>query len=475
MIKKVNFLILLAFILGCSPKIGPKIRYYEKDGEQWRESKIYYYPNGKKTLVQIDQYKGNSLNESLVFYEIWPNGDCKFVSKKGFYKYQNGKSQLFGDSINVPDNIIVETFDKNLNPVTYYYKDGKKIPYILGKSDGIVETIYAGDNPGVYRWKNGEKVLIRKLDQSDNEFADNLTQELNGFISPIFDISPNEKNIVIAKSKEESSHLFQYSLIDKTLTRLTNKEGEYYSRPVYSHKGDKILFLSKNLKNEKSDLCLLDIESKEITKLTNGTTYVTEAVFHPSENKIIYCGAEFLGSYSPVARKAPHDLYLYSISLDSYDNEKLTKLGAYELSSISLSQTGDSVLCKLTEKDYDGIYLMSLIDTSIIQKIEAINNPRPQIGNSFYSNPNYSENFKNISFTAPYQLYTLDLDSKECEEVWSTFGKDSQAMVIFSKFYNSNEKLIFSILKIENRQYGRNAFIKIVDLKTKEITNIEIK
>ncbi|MCK4661752.1 MAG: hypothetical protein KAT68_02715 [Bacteroidales bacterium] len=475
MIKIINFIFLFVIISSCSHRIGPKIRYYEKDGEQWSESKIYYYPEGKKKLVQVDQYKGNQLYESKVFYEIWPNGDCKFISKEGFNKYINGKSNLFNDSIAIPDNIIVETSDSNNNIETYYYMNGERVPYTLGKRDGIVETIYAGDNPGVYRWENGKKIFVRELNQSDNEIKNKIKQEQNGYISPIFDLSPDGKNIVIAISKRETSFLYQYSLTDKSLTQLTDKNGEYHSRPVYSPKGDKVIFLSKDLEKQKSDICLLDIHSKEIVKITNGETYITEAIFNPNGDRILYCGAEFLGSYSPIARKAPHDLDLYSIALDATDKQKLTNLSAYELSSISMSQSGDSILCKLTEKDFNGIYLMSLSDTTIIQKIEAVNNPRPQIGNSFYNNPVYSKDYKNISFTAPYQLYTLNLESKECEEIWSTFGKDNQAMVIFSRFFNSNDKIIFSILRIENRQYSRNAELLIVDLKTKKTTEIEIK
>lgn len=299
--------------------------------------------------------------------------------------------------------------------------------------------------------------------------------KIKGDISPIFDVSPDGKNIAISISNEGTSFIYLYSLEDKTLLQLTDNKGEYHSRPVYSPKGDKIMFLSKSLEKQESDIYLIDLISKEISKVSNGGTYITEALFNPTGDKILFCGAEYLGSYSPIARKAPHDLDIFSINIDGTEKKKLTNFSAYALSSISISQTGDSVLCKLTEKGFDGIYLMSLSDTSLIQKIEAVNNPRPQIGNSFYSNPVYSKDFKSISFTAPYQLYTLNLESKECEEAWSTFGKDNQAMAIFSRFFNSNDKLIFSILRIENRQYSRNAELIILDLNTKKTTEIKIK
>lgn len=299
--------------------------------------------------------------------------------------------------------------------------------------------------------------------------------KIKGDISPIFDLSPSGDKIVIAIMEGGTSQLYEYSLQSKSLSQLTQNKNEYYTRPVYSPKGDKIIFLSKSLQNQQSDLCLLDIESKSVTKLTKGETYITEATFGPGGDTIIYCGAGYLGSYSPVARKAPHDLDLFSIKTDGTGFKKLTNLSAYELSSLSLSLTGDTVLCKLTEKEYEGIYLLSLTDTTVRQKIEAKNNPRPQIGNAFYSNPMFAPDFRSLSFTAPYQLYTMDFANKECQEVWSTFGKDKQAMAIFARFFKTGDKLIFSILNIENRQYASNAQLLIVDLQTKQTTEIVIE
>jgi Tol biopolymer transport system component len=299
--------------------------------------------------------------------------------------------------------------------------------------------------------------------------------KIKGDISPIFDLAPNGDRIVVSASEGESSVLYEYSIKDKSIRQLTDNKKEYYSRPVYSPKGDKIIFLSKSLQNEQSDICLLDIAHKTITKITKGETYVTEAAFSPTGDKIIYCGANYLGSYSPTARKGPHDLDIYSIKVDGTEHKKNTSLNAYELSSISLSITGDSILCKLTKKEFEGIYLLSLTDATLIQKIEATNNPRPEIGGYFYSNPMFASDSKRISFTAPYQLYTLNLDNKECQEVWSTFGKDDQAMVIFSRFFKTRDKLIFSILRIENRQYTRNAELLTVDLSTMKATEIKLR
>ncbi|MBK6825888.1 MAG: hypothetical protein IPG86_02955 [Chitinophagaceae bacterium] len=290
-----------------------------------------------------------------------------------------------------------------------------------------------------------------------------------GNLSPIFDISPDNNSIVLAIANGPISNLYIFSLTEDKLTQLTDDKS-YYSRPVYSPAGDNILFLSKNLEAETSDLYSINLNSKKITKLTDGKTYVTEGAFMPSGNEIIYCGAGTITNYSPMARKAPHDIDLYSIKADGGNSKKLTNFHAYEFSDLNPNQRGDTLLCKLIIKGVEGIYLVSLSDTAKT-KIEAVNNPRPQIGESFYGSPAYAKNNKQISFTAPYQVYTLNMTDKKCVEVWSTFGNDDQAVPIFTKFNGTNEKLFFSDLAIINRQYSRSAQIYYYDLTTKRQLN----
>lgn len=303
-------------------------------------------------------------------------------------------------------------------------------------------------------------------------FISTFTFGQKGNLLPIFDISPDNKILVLSISDGPNSNLYLYSLADNKLTSLTNDKG-YYSRPVFSPQGNKIIFLSKNLEAETSDLCSFDLVSKKITKLTDGKTYVTEATYMPGGNEIIYCGAGTITNYSPLARKAPHDIDLYSIPMTGGTAKKLTNFSAYEFSAITPNRKGDTLLCKLIVKGVEGIYLVSLSDT-VKTKIEAVNNPRPQIGESFYGTPAYATNNRLISFTAPYQLYIMSLTDKRCTEIWSTFGKDEQAMPIFSKFDGADEKVFFSILPIVNRQYSRSAQLFSYDLTIKKVIPISI-
>jgi TolB protein len=299
-----------------------------------------------------------------------------------------------------------------------------------------------------------------------------IAENVSGELSPIFDISPDNKSLVLAVSNGNNSTLYIYSFADNTLTQLTDTKG-YYSRPVYSPKGDKVIFLSKGLSSETSDLCSINLKNKEIKKLTDGKVYVTEAAFQPVGDKILYTGAGTITNYSPMARKAPHDIDLYSIDQDGNNAKKLTNFHAYQFTSIEPNQKGDTILCKLVIMGTEGIYLLSLADTVKI-KLEAVNNPRPQIGDSFYGTPAFSKDNKQISFTAPYQLYTMDLADKKCEEIWSSFGKEEQAMPIFLKFDPTNKTILFAVLAIVNRQYDRNAKVFSYDIATKKLTQIAI-
>ena len=294
------------------------------------------------------------------------------------------------------------------------------------------------------------------------------TEQVSGELSPIFDISPNNKTLVLSVSNGENSTLYLYSFTDNSLTQLTDKRG-YYSRPVFSPKGDKVIFLSKGLSSQTSVLCSINLDNKQIQKLTDGKVYVTEATFSKNGEKIFYCGAGTITNYSPIARKAPHDLDLYSIERDGNNTKKLTDFHAYEFTGIEPNQKGDTILCKFSS----GIYLLSLADT-VKTKVEAVNNPRPQIGERFYGTPTFSKDNKQISFTAPYQLYTMNLADKKCEEIWSSFGKEEQAMPIFSKFDPANKTIVFAVLAIVNRQYNRNAKIFSYDIATKNLTQIVI-
>ncbi len=187
--KKAFYLLVVLFLVGaCNKKAGPKIRYYKKDGVWWYTSKIYGYPDGKKKLAQVDKYKKQNtserssmydLQESILYYELWPNYEWKFVSKKGFPVLKDGVSYWQNDSLKVPDNVIYEYFDKEYVQHIDVYKDGKRVPYELGRPDGHRTMQYMREKPGVYNWKDGKEYFEREFTQEEWDSHNKMNEYLN--------------------------------------------------------------------------------------------------------------------------------------------------------------------------------------------------------------------------------------------------------------------------------------------------------
>ncbi len=169
----------IIIIFGCNRKAGPINRYFKKDGLVWQTSKIYGYPNGKRKIAQIDTYQNGWLNESKVYYEIWPNLEWKFVSKNGFVTWKNGEYLLVNDSIVAPDNLIYKYFDKNIEEQVEVYKDGKRIKYTLGYHDGYEVKKYVVYKPGIYKWKDGKEYFEREFTEEEWERYRELSKVLN--------------------------------------------------------------------------------------------------------------------------------------------------------------------------------------------------------------------------------------------------------------------------------------------------------
>jgi len=173
---------------GCSRKIGPTIHYYKKDGVQWYTSKIYGYPDGKRKLAQVDTYKKQNdsqestmydLQESVLYYELWPNYEWKFVSKTGFTKYKNETNFLNIDTLAIPDNVIYTYFDKDFKEQIEVYKNGKRTPYTFGRPDGYESMQFLVDKPGVYKWKDGKEYFYREFTPQEWEGHKKMNEWLN--------------------------------------------------------------------------------------------------------------------------------------------------------------------------------------------------------------------------------------------------------------------------------------------------------
>jgi hypothetical protein len=166
--SKIISIFLLGLMVSCKTwKGNPVDKFYRKEGYEWRISKIYCFPNGKKTLAEIDTWRNGWLWETKIYYQYWTS-EWRFISKEGFTTVKNGFYLLNSDSVIAPDNFVLQRTDKNMNEEAYVFKGGKKFKIDNWKPDGVVETRFGGDNPGVYRWENGRANFVRRLSDEDS-------------------------------------------------------------------------------------------------------------------------------------------------------------------------------------------------------------------------------------------------------------------------------------------------------------------
>ena len=302
--------------------------------------------------------------------------------------------------------------------------------------------------------------------------------KIKGDIHPYFDVTETGEKLVFSISSGSSISLYQYNLNSNETTQLTEaKEEQSHTKPVYSSTGDTVLYILRQTTSPKSTIVMLNVKTGESKSVYTSDKLVNEVILNKTGNNILFCLAESFRSYSPLANAAAHNLDIFKVNFDGSELNKLTEFDAYSLGPVSIDNSGDTLLFKVvankTEK-LDGIYRMSISNPEFIEHITAANNPRTEIGNWFYNNPCYSYNNTLISFTAPYQLYTLNLADKKCKEIWSTFGKDNQAQVISSRFVKSSKNIFFSTINIEGRSYAKSAQFRIADIESGESSILEI-
>jgi hypothetical protein len=276
-----------------------------------------------------------------------------------------------------------------------------------------------------------------------------------------FDISNDDKKILFSFNSNSNSSVYEMNIDGSELSLIVNSKGDSsFVNPKYSLDGSYILFILYNSKNiESSTLCKAKSDGSEIQYLTDGKSIITEAIFTNENNKIIYCQANKYSKYSPIGVKDAHDFDIYFLNCINKETKRLTNFKAYGLNNLS-EVDSTQIIFYLYEGINGGIYCLEKDKPNQMRLITPINDPRK--GTNMYTNPAYSTKYRLLVFSAPYQLYSMNVDDLIANLITERENSNISKIV----FFHSENKILYS-KQFDNNLYTiktNGSELKIIEL-----------
>lgn len=254
-----------------------------------------------------------------------------------------------------------------------------------------------------------------------------------------FDISANDQQIVFSYLKDGVSSIYEANIDGTSLRKIIGSEkGDNSYNPKYSPDGKKLVFVMNKKGSINSTLCLSNTDGSDISYLTDDKHIITEASFSLNGELIYFCMANVYARYSPLAPKNAHDFDIYSFHIKDKKIQKITNLKSYGLRNIS-DLNESYILMRLEAGPDGGMYLCAKDSATASKLLIPVNNPRKY--SSFYYTPIYADNLKTIGFTAPYEIYIMNVEDMVAKLVFSNKGDTNLGYIAF---YKNQKKMLFS-------------------------------
>lgn len=274
---------------------------------------------------------------------------------------------------------------------------------------------------------------------------DKKQEPRNYVYRPEFDVSMDNRNIICSYYEKDKASIYQIDVTNNQKIKVSPTTDYSLIKPLYSPDNKKIACLAESLTDDiKSKICLIDINSKELIDLSNDSLLILEFVFDPSGQSIYFTAARHFGNYSPVARKAPHKIDIYNFVIETKNTRKITDFDSYDLHGLSINNSGDSLLFRLTDNSKNGLYLMDIKSKELLQ-ITASNDLRAEkklTGYEYYT-PVLSKDNSKIAFTEPYELYIMDRQSRISKLIFR--NEPNLVNIGDAKFFYSYNYLMISL------------------------------
>jgi WD40 repeat protein len=223
----------------------------------------------------------------------------------------------------------------------------------------------------------------------------------------------------------------------KTLISAT-KEKSFFN-PQYSPDGKQFLFIGyKKGSSTNGAIYIANSDGTGIKQLTAGNEIITTATFSKCGNTIIYIKANEYKKYSSLSQEQAHDMDIYTIRISDRKIKKITDLKAYGLYQVSEFDC-ENLLVYIAGGKEAGIFMLRNDSSKTVEQIIPRNDPREDP--SLYSYPIYSPKFSILAFLAPYEIYTMNMQSLKAELLYDNKGHSNIGGL---SFFNTRKRVLFT-------------------------------
>lgn len=304
------------------------------------------------------------------------------------------------------------------------------------------------------------------------------SQKNQYMFSTDFKLSSDDSYLVTTIFHNNQYAIFEINLEDSCkVTQISfPRKNESHFNPVFSPDNKYILFISKENDNllkryDYTEIVLYDRINKSFKTITNQKKYISQALFSPDGQKIIFTEAGFYGSYSPVGPKMAHNSEIYSINLYGANKTKLTNVGKnYTMSDLSYFNSSSVMVNVVEPNKLSGLFAFSITDTAIHKKIEL---DTTNISNFEYVPcPLTTSDFSKIIFSSFTSIYIQALNEHRAKEIYST---DKNFRLFPLATFHKKNKLLFAKVNYNQVLITADDFsILTIDLETKKLEKLKL-
>jgi Tol biopolymer transport system component len=245
-----------------------------------------------------------------------------------------------------------------------------------------------------------------------------------------FDISPDDHSIIVVLKMDSSSALYRINLFDNSVEYLIGGEkGTYFNYPRYSNNNSVLFTRRRTSEFGSTVLCMADSTCQKVVEILSVQGFITDAIFSDNGENIIFSMAKDFRNYSPLAGPSAHNFDIYSCNLASKKLTKITNFNAYEINSITVKDSCQMLFSM--QNDSAGMYSLSICKPPLIEYLQPKNNPRKD--GSLYYTPAFSHTSNSLFFTAPYELYMMNWNTKIARLIYRSNSSNLLSIKVFHR------------------------------------------